>query len=155
MSAPEPRTPSQTRVLTFALMLPEHANHLGHVHGGWIMKLVDEAGGLAATRHARRPVVTVAVEGMVFHRPVLTGSVLRFEASVVAVGRTSIDVVVDVHHEDPVAGTLERVHTASMVYVALGEDHRPAPVPSLSPETPLEVERHRVAMERRSAKERR
>lgn len=155
MSDPAPRTPSQTRVLTFALMLPEHANHLGHVHGGWIMKLVDEAGGLAATRHARRPVVTVAVEGMVFHRPVLTGSVLQFEASVVAVGRTSIDVVVDVHHEDPVAGTLERVHTASMVYVALGEDHRPAQVPPLSPETPLEVERHRVAMERRSAKERR
>jgi len=148
------RTPSETRVLTFALMLPEHANHLGHVHGGWIMKLVDEAGGLAATRHARRPVVTVAVDGMVFHRPVLTGSVLQLEASVVAVGRSSIDVVVDVHHEDPIAGTLERVHTASMVYVALGDDHRPAPVPPLAPQTPVELERHRVAMERRAAKER-
>ena len=154
MNAAAGRTPSETRVLTFALMLPEHANHLGHVHGGWIMKLVDEAGGLAATRHARRPVVTVAVDGMVFHRPVLTGSVLQFEASVVAVGRSSIDVVVDVHHEDPIAGTLERVHTASMVYVALGEDHRPAPVPPLAPATPSELERHRVAMERRAAKER-
>jgi uncharacterized protein (TIGR00369 family) len=153
VNAVAPRTPSETRVLSFALMLPDRANHLGHVHGGWIMKLVDEAGGLAATRHARRPVVTVAVEGMVFHRPVPTGSVLRFEASVVAVGRTSIDVVVDVHREDPVAATLERVHTASMVYVALGEDLRPAPVPPLSPETPLELERHRVAMERRAARE--
>jgi len=154
MSDPAPRTPSESRVLTFAMTLPEQGNHMGHVHGGWIMKLVDEAGGLAAMRHARRPVVTVAVGGMEFHRPVATGSILRFEASVVAVGRTSIDVVVDVHREDPVAGTLERVHTASMVYVALGDDHRPAPVPPLSPETPLELERHRTAVERREARER-
>jgi uncharacterized protein (TIGR00369 family) len=146
------RTPAQTRVLTHALMLPEHANHLGHVHGGWIMKLVDEAGGLAAIRHARRPVVTVAVDGMIFHRPVKTGSVLQLEASVVAVGTSSIDVVVDVHHEDPIAGTLERVHTAHMVYVALGDDHRPTAVPPLSPETDEEKERHRVAMQRRGTR---
>ncbi|HXP90463.1 MAG TPA: acyl-CoA thioesterase [Fibrobacteria bacterium] len=152
MNPATPRPPSESRVLTFALMMPEHANHLGHVHGGWIMKLVDEAGGLAATRHARRPVVTVAVEGMVFHRPVPTGSVLRFEASVVAVGRSSLDVVVDVQQEDPIAGTLERVHTANMVYVALGDDDRPAPVPPLSPETPQELERHRAAMDRRAAR---
>ena len=149
------RTPAQTRVLTHALMLPEHANHMGHVHGGWIMKLVDEAGGLAAMRHARRPVVTVAVEGMVFHRPILTGSILQLEASVVAVGTTSLDVVVDVRHEDPVAGTLERVHSAAMVYVALGDDGRPTGVPALSPETEEEEDRHRKAMERRAARERR
>ena len=147
-----PVTVAQTRVLTYALMLPEHANHMGHVHGGWIMKLVDEAGGLAAMRHARRPVVTVAVDGMVFHRPVTTGSILQLEASVVAVGKSSIDVVVDVRHEDPIAGTLEQVHTASMVYVALGDDHRPTTVPPLTPETEQEMERHRTAMARRAAR---
>lgn len=126
-----PKTPSDTRVTSHTLMLAEHANHLGHVHGGWIMKLVDENGGLAATRHARRPVVTVAVEGMVFHRPVVTGSVLQFDARLVWVGRTSMEVEVKVSHEDPIADTLELVHTARMVYVALGTDHRPAPVPPL------------------------
>jgi len=150
----EARTPEQSRVLTHALMLPEHANHMGHVHGGWIMKLVDEAGGLAAMRHARRPVVTVAVDGMVFHRPITTGSILQLEASVVAVGTSSLDVVVDVHHEDPVLGTLERVHTARMVYVALGDDHRPTAVPPLSPRTRQEKERHQAAMERREARKR-
>jgi uncharacterized protein (TIGR00369 family) len=149
-----PVTPASTRVFTHALMLPEHANHMGHVHGGWIMKLVDEAGGLAAMRHSRRPVVTVAVDGMVFHRPITTGSILQLEASVVAVGKSSIDVVVDVRHEDPIAGTLERVHTASMVYVALGDDHRPTTVPPLSPETEDEKERQRSAQARRAARAR-
>ncbi len=148
----EPKTPSQTRVESYALMLPEHANHLGHVHGGWIMKLVDEAGGLAATRHCRRPVVTVAADSMVFHRPVMTGSVLQFEAKVVFTGRTSLEVEVLVRHEDPIAATLELVHTARMVYVGLGADHRPAPVPPLVPETPEETEKYRQAAARKAAR---
>jgi acyl-CoA hydrolase len=61
-----------------------------------------------------------------------------------------VDVVVEVCHEDPIAGTLELVHTARMVYVALAEDHRPAPVPPLVPQTELEILRHAEAMERRS-----
>jgi len=142
---PEPKTPSQSQVLSYALMLPEHANHLGHVHGGWIMKLVDETGGLAATRHCRKPVVTVAVDGMVFHRPVMTGSVLQFDAKVVFTGRTSLEVEVKVHHEDPIADTLELVHTARMVYVALGPDHRPVPVLPISPVTAEEIELFRLA----------
>jgi uncharacterized protein (TIGR00369 family) len=146
------KTPSETRVSSHALMLPEHANHLGHVHGGWIMKLVDETGGLAATRHARRPVVTVAVEGMVFHRPVLTGSVLQLVAKVVFVGRTSVEVEVKVSHEDPIADTLELVHTARMVYVALGEDHRPTPVPPLRPQTPEEIEMFQSAHAKRASR---
>lgn len=148
----EPKPPARSQVTSYALMLPEHANHLGHVHGGWIMKLVDEIGGLAAIRHCRRPVVTVAVEGMVFHRPVMTGSVLQFEAKLVFTGRTSLEVEVLVSHEDPIADTLERVHTARMVYVALGADHRPTPVPPLSPETPEEVERFRLAAEKKASR---
>ncbi len=147
-----PKTPSDTRVTSHALMLPEHANHMGHVHGGWIMKLVDENGGLAATRHSRRTVVTVAVEGMVFHRPVVVGSVLQFDARLVWAGRTSMEVEVKVSHEDPIADTLELVHTARMVYVALGSDHRPAPVPPLRTTTPEEDALYREAEERKAAR---
>lgn len=146
----EPKAPALSKVVSYALMLPEHANHLGHVHGGWIMKLVDEVGGLAATRHSRRPVVTVAVESMAFHRPVMTGSVLEFEAKLVFTGRTSMEVQVVVRHEDPIADTLELVHTARMVYVALGPDHRPAPVHPLAPETPEEIELFAEAAERKA-----
>lgn len=149
MDEPEARTPSESRVLTHALMLPEHANHMGHVHGGWIMKLIDEAGGLAAMRHCRLPVVTVAVDGMVFHRPVKTGSVLQLDAQVASVGRTSIDVVVEVSREDPFEGTLELVNTAHMVYVALGPDHRPTPVAPLRPSTPQEIRRRDMVLERK------
>ena len=147
-----PKTPSDTRVTSHALMLPEHANHMGHVHGGWIMKLVDENGGLAATRHSRRTVVTVAVEGMVFHRPVVVGSVLQFDARLVWAGRTSMEVEVKVSHEDPIADTLELVHTARMVYVALGADHRPAVVPPLRTTTPEEDALYREAQERKDAR---
>lgn len=147
-----PKTPSDTRVTSHALMLPEHANHMGHVHGGWIMKLVDENGGLAAARHSRRTVVTVAVEGMVFHRPVVVGSVLQFDARLVWAGRTSMEVEVKVSHEDPIADTLELVHTARMVYVALGIDHRPAPVPPLRTTTPEEDALYQEAQERKAAR---
>ena len=146
------RTPSETRVLSHVLMLPEHANHLGHVHGGWIMKMVDEIGGLAATRHARRPVVTVLVEAMVFHRPVLTKSVLQLDAKVVFVGRTSIEVQVKVSQEDPIADTLELVNTGRITYVALGEDHRPAVVPRLVPVTEEEMVLFEDAQRRRALK---
>lgn len=146
----EPKPPAKSRVVSYAIMLPEHANHLGHVHGGWIMKLVDEVGGLAAMRHCRRPVVTVAVDSMSFHRPVMTGSVLEFEAKLVFTGRTSMEVEVVVRHEDPIADTLELVHTARMVYVALGADHRPAPVHPLAPETPEEIERFDAAARKKA-----
>lgn len=149
----ETKTPAESRVVTHALMVAEHANHLGHVHGGWIMKLIDETGGLAATRHARRPVVTVAVDGMVFHRPVLTGSVLQLVASVVYVGRTSMDVMVEVFHEDPIQSTMDLVNTAHMVYVALDEQHRPMLVPRLQPATQVELELFEEAAEARRLRE--
>ena len=57
-------------------MQPEHANNYGNVHGGWIMKLVDEAGALACMRHAQKRVVTVAVDSMVFREPIKIGDLI-------------------------------------------------------------------------------
>ncbi len=147
---PSSRAPSESIVVSHVLTLPEHANPMGHVHGGWIMKLVDEMGGLAAMRHGRRVVVTAAVESMVFHRPVRVGSFLQLEAKVVFVGRTSIEVEVLVSHEDPVQNTTELVHTARMVYVALDEDGRPAVVPALDPTTLEEKKAFQVALEKKA-----
>ncbi|MGE5464325.1 MAG: acyl-CoA thioesterase, partial [Syntrophothermus sp.] len=70
------KTVSASRISLSQLMHPEHANLLGNVHGGWIMKLADEAGALACMRHAQRRVVTVAIDSMTFRQPIRIGDLV-------------------------------------------------------------------------------
>jgi uncharacterized protein (TIGR00369 family) len=130
-----PRSVSASRISIAQMMQPEHANILGNVHGGWIMKLVDEAGALACMRHAQRRVVTVAIDSMVFRHPIRLGDLVLLTAQVTNVGRTSMEVEVQVEAENPTSG--ERVHTntAYLVYVALDNAGRAAEVPPLLAET--------------------
>lgn len=113
------------------LMLPEHANQLGAVHGGIVMKAVDEAGAICAMRHARRPCVTVCVDSMEFHYPVQVGQLLRCHARVTWTGRTSIEVRVNVEAEDIIGGRITQTNSAHVVYVALDELGHTAVVPAL------------------------
>jgi uncharacterized protein (TIGR00369 family) len=133
---------SASRVTLAQLMQPEHANNLGNVHGGWIMKLVDEAGALACMRHAQQRVVTVAVDSMVFHQPIRTTDLVILTAEVSYVGRTSIEAEVHVVAENPITGECTHTNTAYLVYVALDAAGRPRPVPPLVPET--EEQRQRM-----------
>jgi uncharacterized protein (TIGR00369 family) len=116
-------------------MLPEHGNALGNVHGGLIMKMVDEAGAIAAMRHAQRPCVTMAIDSMTFRQPVHLGELLVCDARVTFVGRTSVEVSVQVHAENPITSDVTHTNSAHLVYVALGADGRPCPVPELELET--------------------
>lgn len=125
---------SASRVTIAQLMQPEHANNLGHVHGGWIMKLVDEAGALASMRHAQQRVVTVAVDQMTFRQPIRITDLVILTAEVSYVGRTSIEAEVHVVAENPITGERTHTNTAYLVYVALDEFGRPVPVPPLIPE---------------------
>jgi len=133
---------SASRVTIAQLMQPEHANNLGNVHGGWIMKLVDEAGALACMRHAQRRVVTVAVDQMVFRQPILTTDLVTLTAEVSFVGRTSMEAEVQVTAENPITGECTHTNTAYLVYVALDENGNPAPVPPLIAEN--EAQRQRI-----------
>lgn len=147
----EPLSPKPMRASHIQLaqmMMPEHANPQGNVHGGWIMKLADEAGALAAIRHAGRRVVTVAIDQMVFRQPIRIGDLVILEADVSYAGRTSIEVEVHVIAENPI--TSQRTHTnaAYLVYVAMGEDGKPAPVPPLLAENPAEKARMKAGQER-------
>ncbi len=126
---------SASRVSIAQLMQPEHANALGDVHGGWVMKLVDEAGALACMRHAQRRVVTVAVDSMSFRKPVKVGDLVLLTAEVAFVGRTSMESEVLVHTENPISGERIWTNTAYLVYVALDDDGNPVPVPPLIAET--------------------
>jgi uncharacterized protein (TIGR00369 family) len=138
---PQGKTVSASRVTLSQMMQPEYANYHGNVHGGWIMKLVDEAGALACMRHAQMRVVTVAVDQMVFRQPILLGDLVTLTAEVSYVGRTSMEAEVHVVAENPLTGICTYTNTAYVVYVALDESENPAPVPPLIPENEVEQRR--------------
>jgi uncharacterized protein (TIGR00369 family) len=122
-------------------MNPEQANSLGDVHGGVIMKLVDEAGALSAMRHARHVVVTVAMDSITFLSPVHVGNLVTLNASVNYVGRSSLEVGIRVEAENVLTGQVTHTNSAYAVYVALDSVGRPTPVPPLRLES--EDERRR------------
>jgi uncharacterized protein (TIGR00369 family) len=136
-----PKPISASRVVLSQLMHPEHANLLGNVHGGWIMKLVDEAGALTCMRHAQRKVVTVTIDSMDFHQPIRIGDLVILNAEVSYTGRTSMEATVEVHAENPITGTQIHTNTAYLVYVALDDAGRPTPVPPLLAETEEEKQK--------------
>jgi uncharacterized protein (TIGR00369 family) len=143
-----PKPISASRVTLSQLMHPQHANLLGNVHGGWIMKLVDEAGALACMRHAQRKVVTVTIDSMDFRQPIRLGDVVILHAEVSYTGRTSMEATVEVHAENPITGEQTHTNTAYLVYVALDDSGRPTPVPQLMAETEEDKLKMEQAQER-------
>ena len=139
---------SESKVTLSLMMSPQDANTLGNVHGGIIMKLVDEAGALAALRHAQAPVVTVAVDSMTFMQPIHIGELVVFNAELTYVGRTSMEVRVEVLAENPMTGIQRKSNTAYLVYVALDADGKPKPVVPLIFETEEQKIRAGAAQER-------
>ena len=139
---------SASKISIAQLMQPEHANNLGNVHGGWIMKLVDEAGALACMRHAQRRVVTVAIDQLIFRQPIRIGDLVILNAEVTYAGKTSMEAEVQVTAENPVTGEQTHTNTAYLVYVALDRDGNPAPVPALLAETDEDKERMNKAQAR-------
>jgi uncharacterized protein (TIGR00369 family) len=153
MTRPQKRI-ADSRVTLSALMGPQNANGHGNVHGGVIMKMVDEAGALVAMRHARTPVVTVAVDSMTFMKPIYVGNLVMCHAELTYVGRTSMEVRVEVISEHPLSGTSTRTNTAYLVYVALDENGHPTTVPDLIYETQEEQTRADEARERQAYRKR-
>ncbi len=122
---------SESTFTLSALMGPQDANSLGNVHGGVIMRLVDEAGGLVAMRHAGKPVVTVAIDSMTFVEPILMGNLVQCRAQLTYVGRTSMEVRVEVSAGNPLERNERVTNMAYLVYVALDVDGRPTEVPGI------------------------
>jgi acyl-CoA hydrolase len=146
----EANRPAATRaVLTYRTGVLD-ANAAGDVHGGWIMKLSDEVAAIAASRHARRRVVTAAVDGMRFRNPVRLHDVVTLKATVNAAWRTSMEVGVHVEAENVLTGESRHTLTAYLTFVALDDEARPVAVPPLVPQTPKERRRWRDANLRRT-----
>ena len=141
-----------SQVTLSQLMQPEHVNVLGNVHGGVLMKLMDEAGGLCAARHARRPTVTVTVDTITFLEPIHIGELVTFDAHLTFVSRSAMEVEISVEAEEILTGKRRLTNQAYVVYVALDDDGRPVEVPPLLPTT--EDERRRWEQGRQRQAER-
>jgi uncharacterized protein (TIGR00369 family) len=145
--APSASNPDE---LTLAqVMLPEDANPRGNVHGGTLMKLADTAGGVCATRHTRKRVVTVVMDSMTFEQPVYVGDLVVVHAQVTWTGRTSIETEVSIRAENTLTGELRQISTAYFVYVATDANGRPTPVEPLKVTTSEQRRRWQAAEERR------
>ena len=144
----EPRPPSFSRTELAELMLPHNANILGKVFGGTILSLIDKAAATAAIRHAGRTCVTAQIDRITFREPIEIGEMVRFAAVVTYVGRTSLEVEVDVYALNVLNNTERLTNTCLVTFVAVGDDGRPTPVPPLKLETDEERERHAKAKER-------
>ncbi|MEZ4709945.1 MAG: acyl-CoA thioesterase [Caldilineaceae bacterium] len=156
------RTVAESALTLSQSMQPEHSNSQGNVHGGVILKLCDECGGIIAARHARRPCVTVTIDSVNFHHPVYVGQLLSVHGRVTYVGRTSIEVELHVEAESLLTGEITHTNSAYFVYVALDENRHPTEVPRLRLESDAERLRftqgeerqaHRLAKRRQRARE--
>ncbi len=144
------KTVNNSHITLAQMMQPEHANIQGNVHGGWIMKLMDEAGALACIRHARTRVVTVAVDQMTFQQPIRVGDLVTLNAEVSCVGHTSMEAEVVVTAENPVTGVCTFTNRGYLVYVSLDEAGHPKPVPPLIAETDAQRRRMEAGQARQA-----
>ncbi len=145
----EPRAAADSRSVLVRWMSITDANSAGFVHGGTVMKLCDEAAGLAAIKHSRCRVVTAGMDRMTFLEPIEISELVTFKASVNAVWRSSMEVGVRVEAERPRTGEVRHTSSAYLTMVALDADGRPVEVPPLRVDDPEEERRERDAQTRR------
>ena len=134
------------------VMMSQDANPAGNIHGGVIMKHIDEAAGVVAFRHTRSNVVTAAIERLEFHHPAFIGNLLTLKASMHMVGNTSMEIGVRAETEDLFTGEVRHTVSAYLTYVALDENGRPKQVPPLILKSEDEMRRDREARSRREAR---
>src|SRR3989338_9019241 len=120
---------SEPETVLSEVMMPADANHYGSVHGGTILKLVDEAAFVVATKHARKNIVMASMDHMVFKHPVNIGDMLNIRARLCYVGSSSMDIEIEIEAEKLKKGRTLKVGSAYLTMVALNERGKPAEVP--------------------------
>lgn len=142
---------AETSVVLSHLMLPQDANPAGNVHGGVIMKYIDNAAGVVSVRHSRAISVTASIDQLDFYVPMYVGELLILKASLNYAGKTSMEVGVRVEGENLLTGDIKHVASAYLTFVALFDDKAEIrQVPALICETPEEKRRNGEAMDRRA-----
>ncbi len=131
------------------LMTPDMANFSGNVHGGTILKLLDQAAFACASRYASQYVVTLSVDQVMFRQPIHVGELVTFLASVNYTGTTSMEVGVKVITENIRAQVNRHANSCFFTMVAVDENGHPTTVPPFEPKTPDEIRRFQAAQIRR------
>lgn len=134
---------------TSEIMMPGHANNLGHVFGGVVLAMMDKTAAVAAIRHSRSTCVTASIDRVDFREPIHLGDLVVMKASVNFVGRTSMEVGVRVEAEDLQSGNRRHTNSCYLTFVAVDRNGRPIEVPELKAESPEEMRRFQAAVERR------
>jgi len=146
----ELKSPRDSMVEMTELVLPNDTNLLGNLLGGRLMHLVDVAGAMAAQRHSNRIVVTAAIDSVEFKHPVKQGQIITLKARVTWVGRTSMEVAVEVFSEDYLTGERKFTNKAYVTYVAVDSQLKPVEVCGLLLETEEDKREYEAACIRRS-----
>jgi acyl-CoA hydrolase len=135
------------------LMTPDMANFAGNVHGGTILKFLDQVAYACAARYAGRYVVTLSVDQVMFREPIHVGELVTFLASVNHTGRSSMEIGIKVLAEDIRTQASRHANSCFFTMVAVDDAKRPVAVPSFVPQTPDEVRRHASAELRRGLRQ--
>ncbi|MFC1962301.1 acyl-CoA thioesterase [Chloroflexota bacterium] len=140
---------TESSVIMTQVMTPQDVNLDGNVHGGVVMKLIDNAAGVTARRHARANVVTASIDRLDFHHPIFVGDLVTMKACLNTVGKSSMEVGVRVETENLTTGEVRHTASAYLTFVALDDTGKPTPAPPLILETEEEIRRNREAIKRR------
>jgi uncharacterized protein (TIGR00369 family) len=136
------KTVKETSIVMSQIMQPQDANPMGNVHGGIIVKLIDNTAGAVAFRHARSNAVTASMDKIDFHNPVFVGDLLILKASLNMVGKTSMEIGVRVEAENLITGEIRHTVSAYLTFVALDEKGKPKEIPPLILETEEDIRRN-------------
>jgi acyl-CoA hydrolase len=131
------------------LMTPDTANFAGNVHGGHLLKLLDQVAYACASRYAARYVVTLSVDQVTFREPIFVGELVTFLASVNHTGTSSMEIGIKVLAQDIRSQALRHVNSCFFTMVAVDDMRKPVPVPPLRPFTPEEKRRYADAVVRK------
>jgi acyl-CoA hydrolase len=147
-----PTAPQDRSETTFRFLAePTSVNFGGKVHGGALMKWIDETAYACAAVWSGRYCVTVSVGNIRFRRPILVGNLVELRARVVVTGRTSMHIHVSVHAGDPKGGELRQTTDCLVVFVSVDENGKPIPVPPFVPATDEQKRLARYAMDVKAA----
>jgi uncharacterized protein (TIGR00369 family) len=130
-------------------MTHQDANLAGNVHGGVILRNIDNTAGMVASRHSNTNAVTASIDRVDFYSPVYVGDLLRILAAVNYTGNTSMEVGVRVEAENFMTGEVRHTASAYLTFVAMDANGKPTQVPQLQLETEDEKHRYQDAIRRR------
>lgn len=144
------KAPLNHELYMSVLMTPDMANFIGNVHGGDLLKMLDQVAYACASRYSGSYVVTLSVDQVMFREPIYVGELVTFAASVNHVGRTSMEIGIRVEAEDVRARTIRHTNSCYFTMVAIDDNGKPTPIPPLNIKTPMQQCRFDAALARKN-----